>query len=37
MNRYDYITSAVDAHLKNEPIPSLLPTEEIINADKLAA
>jgi len=35
-NRYDYITSAVTAHLKNEPIPSLLPTEEAIEV-KLAA
>jgi transposase len=36
-NRYDYITVAVAAHLKNENIPSLLPTEEIIEATKLAA
>ncbi len=36
-NRYDYITAAVAAHLKNEPIPSLLPTEEIVDALKLAA
>ncbi len=32
-NRYDYVTEAVSAHLKNESIPSLLPVEET----KLAA
>ncbi len=36
-NRYDYITAAVATHLKNESIPSLLPTEEFIEAVKLAA
>jgi len=36
-NRYDYITAAVSAHLKNEPIPALLPTEEIVETTKLAA
>jgi transposase len=25
-NRYDYVTAAVNAHLKHEPVPSLLPT-----------
>ncbi len=28
-NRYDYITAAVVAHLKNEPVPSLLPAKEL--------
>ena len=36
-NRHDYITAVVDAHLKNEPVPSLLPTDEIVEAVKLAA
>ena len=36
-NRYDYITAAVAAHLKNEPIPSLLPIEKTVEAVKLAA
>ena len=36
-NRYDYITEAVAAHLKNEPIASLLPVEEIADPIKLAA
>ncbi|MCK5872519.1 MAG: IS66 family transposase, partial [Methylococcales bacterium] len=36
-NRHDYITAAVAAHLKNEPIPSLLPTKKIVEALKLAA
>jgi hypothetical protein len=36
-NRYDYITAAVAAHLKNEPIPSLLPTNEDFDVVKLAA
>jgi len=36
-NRYDYITAAVVAHLKNEPVPSLLPAEELIKPTKIAA
>lgn len=36
-NRYDYITAAVDAHLKNESIPSLLPANKDFDAVKLAA
>lgn len=36
-NRHDYLTAAVAAHLKNEPIPSLLPTEEVADHVKLAA
>ena len=36
-NRYDYITAAVVAHLKDEPIPSLLPAEEKSNSLDLAA
>lgn len=36
-NRYDYITAAVAAHLKNESIPSLLPANEDFDAVKLAA
>jgi len=29
-NRYDYITAAVTAHLKNEAVSSLLPSQELI-------
>ncbi len=36
-NRYDYITSALKAHLKNEPVPSLLPAEALTESAKLAA
>jgi hypothetical protein len=36
-NPYDYITSAVTAHLRNEPAPSLLPVENTPATDKLAA
>ncbi|NOR81304.1 MAG: IS66 family transposase [Methyloprofundus sp.] len=36
-NRYDYITAAVAAHLKNEQVPSLLPTKEVADSVKLAA
>ena len=36
-NRYDYITSAVTAHLRNEPAPSLLPVENMPATDKLTA
>jgi transposase len=28
-NRYEYINSAVDAHLRNEPVPSILSQEEL--------
>lgn len=37
-NRYDYITQAVAAYLKNEPVPSLLPPNESYSPSlKLAA
>lgn len=36
-NRYDYITAAVAAHLKNEQIPSLIPANSDIEPIKLAA
>jgi len=37
-NRYDYITAAVAAHLKNEAVSSLLPSQELIAEPiKLAA
>ncbi len=36
-NRHDYITAAVEAHLKNEPAPSLLPVEDTTDFIKLAA
>ena len=36
-NRHDYITEAVASHLKNEPAPSLLPTNKDIEPIKLAA
>ena len=36
-NRYDYITAAVVAHLKDKSIPSLLPAEEKSNSLDLAA
>jgi transposase len=36
-NRYDYITAAVVAHLRNESIPSLLPANEDFDVVKLAA
>jgi transposase len=36
-NRYDFINSAVAAHLRNEPAPSLLPQEELTIPDKIAA
>ncbi|MFI3136708.1 MAG: IS66 family transposase [Methylococcaceae bacterium] len=36
-NRYDYINSAVDAHLRNKPVPSILYQEESTVPDKIAA
>jgi len=36
-NRYDFITAAVVAHLKNKPIPSLLSIEVVVEPVKLAA
>jgi transposase len=36
-NRYDYITSAVTAYMKNELAPSLLPSEQMISQINLAA
>lgn len=36
-NRYDYITSAVMAYMKNEAAPSLLPTKKIPTQTNLAA
>jgi transposase len=36
-NRYDYINSAVAAHLRNEPAPSILYQEELTVPDKIAA
>ncbi len=36
-NRHNYITSAVVAHLKNEPVPSLLPAETLTESATLAA
>lgn len=36
-NRYDYINSAVDAHLRNKPVPSILYQEELTVPDKIAA
>jgi len=36
-NRYDYISAAVVAHLKNEPAPSLLPAEELTKPMEKAA
>ena len=36
-NRYDYINSAVDAHLRNAPVPSILYQEELTVPDKIAA
>jgi len=36
-NRYDYINSAVAAHIRNEPAPSILYQEELSVPDKIAA
>ena len=36
-NRYDYINSAVAAHLRNEPAPSILYQEKLTVPDKIAA
>jgi hypothetical protein len=36
-NRYDYINSAVDAHLRNERGTSILYQEELSVPDKIAA
>jgi len=36
-NRYNYINSAVAAHLRNEPAPSLLYQEELTAPNKIAA
>ena len=36
-NRYDYINSAVAAHLRNEPAPSISYQEELTVPDKIAA
>jgi len=36
-NRYDYINSAVAAHIRNEPAPSILYQEALSVPDKIAA
>ena len=36
-NRYEYVIAAVDAYFKNQPAPSLLPTEQKSEYEGLAA